>query len=84
MICIVSFYEVVGDVSGVGCVRPVIQTLTIHLLIHYCISSATYLTTNYIVNNKQQKLRNIRNNWKSSEINKNIFILIAISMLFLC
>ena len=39
-------------------VRPVIQTLTITLPIHYCISSTTYAITNYNVNNKQQKLQN--------------------------
>ena len=33
----------------IGYVRPVIQTVTITLLIHYCISSTTYAITIYSV-----------------------------------
>ena len=47
-----------------GYVRPVIQTVTNHLPIHYWISSTTYTINNYNVNNKQQKIQNIGNNWK--------------------
>ena len=45
---------------GMGYVRPVIQTLTITLPINYCISSTTYTTNNYNVNNTNKKLQNIR------------------------
>ena len=57
-------------------VRPAIQIVTITLLIPCCIPSTTYTITIYIVKISNKNNKNIRNNWKSSEINKNIFILL--------
>ena len=67
MILYVSFYELVDDGIGVGMlyyVRPAVQIVTITLPIHYCIPYTTYATTNYNVNSKQQKSKNIRNSLK--------------------
>ena len=65
MMCIIYVDEVVVYV------RPVVQIVTITLLIHYCILSTTCPTNNYNVNNSNESYRIIRNNWKLSEINKN-------------
>ena len=51
-----------------GYVRPVIQTLTITLPIHYCISSTTYAITIYIVKISRENYGIMRNNCKLSEI----------------
>ena len=56
---------------GMRYVRPAVQIVTNPLPISYCISSTTYATTIYNVNNKRRKLQDIRNNWKFPEINKN-------------
>ena len=70
MMCIIYVDEVVVYV------RPAVQTVTITLLIHYCILSTTYSTNNYNVNNKQRKLQN---NQKFSEIYKNSYKYIYIT-----
>ena len=72
IIHIVSFYALGILYYGIGYVRPAIQIVTNPLPTLYCIFSTTYATTIYIVNNKQQKLQNIRNNCKTSKINKII------------
>ena len=70
VILYVSFYEVADDGIGVG-MLGMIQTVTIPLLIHYCILSTTYSTNNYNVNNSNKSYRIMGNNCKLSEINKN-------------
>ena len=60
MVCYVS----VMTFDMVGYVRPVIQTLTIALPIHYCILSTTYAITNYNVKISNENYRIIRNSLK--------------------
>ena len=59
MMCIIYVDEVVVYV------RPVIQTLTNPLLIHYCISSTTYAITIYNVKISNENYRILEILWNS-------------------
>ena len=62
-----------------GYVRPVIQTVTITLPIHYCISSTTYTITIYIViiSNENYRILEIIVNYL-----KYIYIILATTIVF--
>ena len=57
MIWCVSFYVIDFVVITLGCVRPVIQIVTITLPIHYCILSTAYAITIYNVKISNESYR---------------------------